>query len=64
MTEEQLFEQIAKQHLNIETLKTRNSDSQDFHDCAVWSIKDAIEAAYIAGKQAAEQSVRESITRF
>lgn len=61
MTEEQLFEQIAKEHLNIETLKTRNSDGDDFHDCAVWSIKDAIEAAYKAGKQAAKQSARKGI---
>ena len=34
---------------NIETLETRNSDGLDFHDVAVWAIRDALEAAYAAG---------------
>ena len=31
--------EIAAKHLHLETLETRNSDSLDFHDMAVWSIK-------------------------
>ena len=40
---------IAQKHLGIETLQTRNADSLDFHDTAVWGIKDALEAAFKAG---------------
>lgn len=43
---------IARQHLNLETLATRNSDSLDFSDQAVWQIKAALEAAYRAGQAA------------
>ena len=42
------IEAIA-QVLAIETLETRNADSLDFHDRAVWVIKEALEAAYLAG---------------
>jgi len=52
---DELFTQIAKQHLNIETLVTRNSDSLDFHDVAVWSIQAALEAAFEAGKTQAKK---------
>ena len=40
---------IAQKHLGIETLETRSSDSLDFHDTAVWCIKNALEAAFKAG---------------
>ena len=40
---------IAQKHLGIETLQTRNSDSLDFHDTAVWCLKDALEATFKAG---------------
>ena len=40
---------IAQKHLGIETLQTRNADSLDFHDTAVWCLKDALEAAFKAG---------------
>jgi hypothetical protein len=40
---------IAQKHLGIETLQTRDSDSLDFHDTAVWCLKDALEAAFKAG---------------
>ena len=46
---DRLIEQIAKKNLNVETLKTRNSDSLDFHNVAVRSIKKALEEASIAG---------------
>ncbi len=52
MNKKQRIEQIAKKHLMIETLEPQNSDSSDFHDCAVWSIKAALESAYEAGRQA------------
>ena len=45
-----LIEKIAKNNIiGLETLETRNSDSLDFHDVAVWSIKKALEDAFIAG---------------
>ena len=40
---------IAQKHLGIETLQTRNADSLDFPDTAVWCLKDALEAAFKAG---------------
>ncbi len=46
-----ILAEIAARHLFLETLETRNSDSLDFHDMAVWSIKAALEAAYEAGRQ-------------
>ena len=49
---------IAKSHLHLETLETRNSDSLDFHDMSVWSIKAALEAAYEAGRQSREPRQR------
>lgn len=52
LTKDELFTQIAQQHLRIETLTERKSDSLDFHDVSVWGIKAALEAAYEAGKKA------------
>ena len=49
---EQLLTQIAQSKLGIETLETRKSDGLDFHDVAVWSVKDALEAAFEAGRKA------------
>ena len=42
--------EIAKKHFDIETLETRNSDSQDFHDISIWQIRDALWAAFQAGQ--------------
>jgi Family of unknown function (DUF6900) len=44
-----LFTGIAREHLYIETLETRNLDSLDFHDVSVRGVKDALLAAYQAG---------------
>jgi hypothetical protein len=44
-------EQIRKQ-LGLETLETRRRDALDFHDLAVWSIRDAIQIAFNAGYDA------------
>jgi len=46
---EQLLTQIAQNKLGIETLESRKSDSLDFHDVAVWCLRDALEAAFNAG---------------
>ena len=42
---------IARDLLGIETLETRKSDRLDFHDLAVWSIREALVAAFEAGRQ-------------
>ena len=44
------IQKIAREILDLETLETRNSDSLDFHDMAVWEIRKALEAAYEAGR--------------
>lgn len=54
-TVDELLSAIAKETLHIETLETRKSDSLDFHDVAVWSVKAALEAAYRAGLAAAKE---------
>ncbi len=46
---DQLLTEIAKKHLNLETLETQNSDSLDFHDVSVWFLKKALQEAYEAG---------------
>lgn len=52
---ETLLQQIALDHLFIETLETRKSDRMDFHEVSVWGVKSALMAAYEAGRQAAKQ---------
>ncbi|PZP83296.1 MAG: hypothetical protein DI582_11200 [Azospirillum brasilense] len=52
---DELFAAIAREHLNIEMLESRNSDSLDFHDVAVWGIQAALEAAFAAGKASAKK---------
>jgi hypothetical protein len=51
-----LILEIAQRRLFLETLETRNSDRLDFHDVAVWAIRDALAEAYEAGRRAATQS--------
>lgn len=51
------LENIAHKHLGFETLETRNSDSLDFHNVAVWSVKSALEDAYHAGQSGSEDTV-------
>lgn len=51
---------IAQKHLGIDTLQTRNADSLDFHDTAVWCIRDALEAAFKAGVELGESSPEDS----
>ena len=54
-TIDQQMQQIALDHLFIETLETRNSDRMDFHEVSVWGVRSALMAAYEAGRQAAKQ---------
>ena len=53
---EALLLEIAQKHFpDLETLETRNSDCLDFHDVAIWAIRNALEAAYAAGQAAAKR---------
>jgi hypothetical protein len=47
---------IAERHLFLDTLETRNSDSLDFHEHAVWAIRSALEAAFAAGRRAGAET--------
>jgi len=49
MTRDDAIERIALDLLGLETLQTRKRDRLDFHDLAVWDIREALEAAYTAG---------------
>ncbi|RUL89449.1 DUF6900 domain-containing protein [Tautonia sociabilis] len=46
---DRILADIARKHLGVETLEPRHSDGLDFHDLAVWRIRDALLAAYEAG---------------
>lgn len=49
---------IAREELGVPTLTTRNSDALDFHDVAVWSLRNALAAAYDAGRRAGARPKR------
>jgi hypothetical protein len=51
---------IAQKHMDIETLETRHGDSLDFHDVAVWRLKEALHAAFMAGCEAGLQIPKSS----
>jgi len=55
---DQALERIARSHLNIPTLHERKSDSLDFHEVGVWSLRRALRAAYDAGHQASTKSTK------
>ena len=52
ITQEVVLAEIAKRHLLIDTLETRNNDSEDFYEVAVWCIRAALQEAYEAGVNA------------
>lgn len=54
-SEQELFTQIAREHLGIETLEARNRDSLDFHEIGVAAVRKALEAAYRAGAASANE---------
>lgn len=49
-----LIAAIAKEKLGIQTLETRGRDSLDFHDVGVLSLKDALKAAFDAGRNSVQ----------
>ena len=53
-----LFEAIAREHLFVETLQTRDWDRLDFHEVAVWGIRSALQAAYEAGQNASQRAAK------
>ena len=60
---DRLLELIAQDHLFIDTLQTRHSDSLDFHDVSVWGVRSALMAAFEAGRQAARETPRGTVLR-
>ena len=54
---EQVEKEVCKL-LHIETLETRMSDGLDFHDTAVWAIRDAVELAFRAGREFEKQNTK------
>lgn len=47
---DKILTQIAQKHFpSVETLEVRNSDSMDFHDVYVESIRDALCDAFFVG---------------
>lgn len=51
-TRDDTIASIAKRLLDVESLQTTRT-SADFREIAVWSVKEALEAAYEAGQKAA-----------
>lgn len=49
---EQAVAEIARRVLHLDTIETQNSDSLDFHEIAVWAVREALLAAYSAGANA------------
>jgi hypothetical protein len=58
-----LLTALAREHLHIETLETRRSDSLDFHEVSVRGVKDGLRAAYQAGQRAAARQGNAAIPR-
>lgn len=53
---EQVIKDIATKHLSMITLEGRGADDLDFHLLSVWSIKNALQAAFNAGRDQHAQS--------
>ena len=58
-TRDALLLEIAERHLFLDTLETANADSLDFHEHAVWAIRSALEAAFEAGRCAANNASKD-----
>jgi hypothetical protein len=50
-----IIAQIAKEELFLDTLETRRN-GDDFHEHAVWCIKEALTKAYQAGLESGKKS--------
>jgi len=48
-------ERIAREVLGVESLVERGRDALDFKELAVWTVGDALRAAYEAGRRAGER---------
>jgi len=46
---DRIIEEIAREHLDLETLRTQGRDCLDFHELSVWELRRALAAAYEAG---------------
>jgi hypothetical protein len=46
---DETLEQLARDRLRVATLAPRGRDDLDFYDLSVWTIRDALRTAYIAG---------------
>ncbi|MBF0354953.1 MAG: hypothetical protein HQL43_06945 [Alphaproteobacteria bacterium] len=55
---DKVISEIASKILGLETLESRKRDSLDFHDLSVWSIKEALSAAFEAGLQIGKEAKR------
>ena len=53
---DEVLRQIAATVLGIETLDVRGSDSLDFHEVNVTTLREALTAAYEAGRKSAEKA--------
>jgi len=51
MNKNDVINKIAREILDLETLETRRMDGLDFKEQAVWSIAEALSAAYDAGRK-------------
>jgi hypothetical protein len=51
LSKDELFTLIAQQHLGFDTLVERKS-GEDFKETSVWCVKEALKAAYEAGRAA------------
>ena len=63
------LDEIAVMVLGLETLETRGQDGLDVHALAVWQIKTALEAAYLAGmvdhyKRATTTQIEQRLTDY
>jgi len=53
---DQILLNIAKKIFFVDTIETRNSDRLDFYDTAIWSIRDGLREAFIAGQNSVIQN--------
>ena len=55
---DRLLAAIAREHLCIATLETRNRDALDFHEVSVTAVKAALTTAFHAGLENARDKTR------
>ncbi len=49
-----IINEIVAKYLGVKTLETQNSDALDFHDLAAGTLRAALEAAFNAGYEIAQ----------